>query len=182
MFGIFFRARWMCLEGGLVKSSITTTKLSLLLCIHELKIISNNVSNWYFMTSTPDSPYDRLCHVTRYITSILCAFIIFCGRSCGCWLVLKQKTNNLVVVLLPHFLVFFFFINIARSFFNVVCRRVPEYDALCMLTTQHSILHFTASSLWDDMPQRKKFKFIGFIKTSSPLRGLGWCDDVARSL
>lgn len=125
----------------------------------------------------PRLSYDRLCHVTRYITSILCAFIIFCGGR-SYWVVSvarvgaknKQSRRRVIASLLRLLLH-----QHPRSFFNVVCGGFSEYDALCMLTTQHSILHFTAS-LWNDMPQRKKFKFIGFIKTSSPLRGrVVWC-------
>lgn len=48
-----------------------------------------------------------------------------------------------------------------------------KYDALCMLTTQHSISHFTAS-LWKDMPQGD-FKFIGFIKV------FVWCRTLSLS-
>lgn len=41
---------------------------------NKLKIASRNVSEWCFMTS-PRIHF--ICHLTRYITSILCAFIIF---------------------------------------------------------------------------------------------------------
>ena len=44
---------------------------------HKLKIISYNVSNWYFMTSYPRLHIWVIFVLTRYITSILCAFIIF---------------------------------------------------------------------------------------------------------
>lgn len=90
-----------------------------------------------------------------------------CSRRCCCWCCgvmarVGEDKQSLSLEIAP--LTSSSTQPFAFLVFSVLLER-EKYDALCMLTTQHFVLHFTASS-WNDMPpqERRKFKFIGFIK------------------
>lgn len=125
-----------------------------------LKIISNNVSNSYFMTSYPilhdilHQFYVLLSSLTRrndvtwlygwFIVVVVLVVIVFeVITGVG-----GEDKHSFHMIMLYHTAWH------PNNPLSIVL--LKKYDALCMLTTQHSILHFTAS-LWNDMPQEKIF-------------------------
>lgn len=129
----------------------------LLLYIHKLKIISEDVSNWYFMTP-PHLFYSHLLQDILHQFYVLLSSLRCWWCCCCClWLVLLEKQT-----VFSHD---FAWLS-CSPFVGVMLRK---YDALCMLTTQHSILHFILHPYEMTCHKKRyiyiaKFKFIGFIK------------------